>query len=252
MAAIATPEFSTNGSRTQDSHYPQSRAAGARAIRVLVIDEHPIIRRGIASILSEHPNLMVCGEADGFADAMKLAHSSSPHLVITELSLQSGSGLALIKELAAINPATKVCVFSAHEESLFAERALRCGAHGFVHKSAPPSELVNAIHRILDDRVYLSPQMTDRMLSRAIGGNNDGLDCSPIETLSDRELEVFEQIGRGVTTRQIAELLFLSPKTVETYRENIKVKLNLHNATELTQHAVKWVLENGGAVNGSI
>lgn len=252
MATITNPNISTNGSHVEDNNYRPVCAAGSKTIRVLVIDEHPIIRRGIVSVLSEHPSLMVCGEAAGLADAMKLAHNSSPHLVITELSLQSGSGLALIKELAAINPSTKVCVFSAHEESLFAERALRCGAHGFVHKSSAPSELVNAIMRILDDRVYLSPQMTDRMLSRAIGGNGEAIDCSPIETLSDRELEVFEQIGRGVTTRQIAELLFLSPKTVETYRENIKVKLNLHNATELTQHAVKWVLENGGAVNGSI
>lgn len=247
MATIANPEIPARECLAEGRDCPQG-SARAGAIRVLVIDEHPIIRRGIISILSEQPSLLVCGEATGLADAMKLAHDSCPHLVVTELSLQSGSGLALIKKLAVVSPATKVCVFTAHEESLFAERALRCGAHGFVHKSAPVSELVTAIQRILEDRVYLSPRMTDRMLSRAIGGNNDDLDGSPIESLSDRELEVFEQIGRGVTTRQIAEFLFLSPKTVETYRENIKVKLKLRNAAELTQHAVKWVLENGRAV----
>lgn len=216
--------------------------------QVLVVDEHPIVRRGLVALLSEQGGFSVCGEADGLPEAMKLVHEVRPHVVIVELSLHNGSGLELIKELSAVDPTVKICVFSMHDETLFAERALRSGAHGFVSKNATLTEILSALRRILDDRVYLSDQMTNRMLSRAVGGKNDDLDRSPIETLSDRELEVFEQVGRGVTTRQIAEQLFLSPKTVETYRENIKVKLNLQNATELTQHAVKWVLEHSGAV----
>jgi DNA-binding NarL/FixJ family response regulator len=223
-------------------------AAHAGAIRVVVVDEHPIVRRGIAALLEERSEFRLCGEADGLPGAIKLVRDLHPHLVLVELTLQDGSGLELIKELSSIDPAVRVCVFSMHDEALFAERALRAGARGFLSKRAPLREVLSALRRILDGRVYLSDQMTDRMLSRAVGGNGDPIERSPIETLSDRELEVFEQVGRGVTTRQIAEQLFLSPKTVETYRENIKVKLNLHNATELTQHAVKWVLEKSGAI----
>jgi DNA-binding NarL/FixJ family response regulator len=129
-----------------------------------------------------------------------------------------------------------------HDEALYAERALRAGARGYINKEEATERMIAALRRVIDGHVYLSTAMTDRMLSRSIGGEEP--DKSAIETLSDRELEVFEQIGHGVTTRQIAEKLHLSPKTVETYRENIKAKLNLANATELTQHAVQWVLEN--------
>jgi DNA-binding NarL/FixJ family response regulator len=216
--------------------------------RIVVVDEHPIVRRGIAALLEERPEFRLCGEADGLPGAIKLVRDLHPHLVLVELTLQDGSGLELIKELSSIDPVVRICVFSMHDEALFAERALRAGARGFLSKRAPLREVLSALRRILDGRVYLSDQMTDRMLARAVGGNGDPIERSPIETLSDRELEVFEQVGRGVTTRQIAEQLFLSPKTVETYRENIKVKLNLHNATELTQHAVKWVLEKSGAI----
>lgn len=230
-----------------DSHEAVG-VAESGTIRLLVVDSHPVVRRGVIAILENQPNWTVCGEAEGLSDAMKLVHSLRPHMVMLELSLLNGSGLELIKELSASHPTTKICVFSMHAETLFAERALRAGAHGFINKTASAEELVDAIRRVLDDHVYLSDQMTDRMLFRAIGGNSDEIERSPIETLSDRELEVFEHVGRGVTTRQIAEQLFLSPKTVETYRENIKVKLKLQNATELTQHAVKWVLEKSGAL----
>jgi DNA-binding NarL/FixJ family response regulator len=135
-----------------------------------------------------------------------------------------------------------------HDELLFAERCLRAGAHGFVSKNCGIQELLAAIRTVVTDRIYLSEQMTSRILSRALGNSHEERERSPIESLSDRELQVFEQVGRGVTTRQIAERLLLSPKTVETYRENIKIKLRLRNAAELTQHAVKWVLEKGGAL----
>lgn len=237
--------------KCKSSYESKNCANGPKVRRVLIVDDQPIVRRGLSAAFSDQPEFEICGETDGLSDAMKLVYELRPHLVIMELSLNNGSGLELIKELSASYPGTKICVFSVQDEALFAERALRAGAHGYISKSLNLDGVLDAIRRILDDHVYLSDQMTDRMLSRAVAGAADNLQRSPVETLSDRELEVFEQVGHGVTTRQIAERLFLSPKTVETYRENIKVKLNLQNATELTQHAVKWVLEQGGTIDGS-
>lgn len=172
-----------------------------------------------------------------------MCQQSRPHLVILEVVLREGNGLELIRQLSSQETPAQVLVCSMHDETLYAERVLRAGARGFVSKYQPLERIVDALRRILDGRVYLSDFMTDRMLYRTISGHGDG-EKSPVETLSDRELEVFVQLGNGVTTRQIAQNLTLSPKTIETYRENIKAKLNLRNGMELTQHAVQWVLEN--------
>jgi DNA-binding NarL/FixJ family response regulator len=211
-------------------------------MRIMIVDDHPIVRQGLALLINREPDLKVCGEAEGLSQAMKRLHECDPDVVIADISLENGSGLELIKELQSIRPAVKILVCSMHDEALYAERALRAGARGYINKEEATERMIAALRRVIDGHVYLSTAMTDRMLSRSIGGEEP--DKSAIETLSDRELEVFEQIGHGVTTRQIAEKLHLSPKTVETYRENIKAKLNLANATELTQHAVQWVLEN--------
>lgn len=212
-------------------------------IRILVVDDHQLVRRGLSVLISAQPDMEVIAEADGPPAAMKLFHEHRPDLVIVDLSLHEGSGLELIKDINAQQTCAKVLVCSMHDELLYAERALRAGAHGYVSKEAGVEELLAAIRRVLDGRVYLSERMTDRMLSRTVGALDD-VRQSPVETLSDRELEVFEEIGKGVGTREIAQKLVLSPKTVETYRENIKAKLNLKNATELTRHAVQWVLEH--------
>jgi DNA-binding NarL/FixJ family response regulator len=210
--------------------------------RILLVDDHPVVRKGLATILNGEKDWEVCAEAAGMSQALKCFLDHRPDLVLTDLTLENGSGLELIKELASLQQDVKVIAISMHDEMLFAERALRAGARGYIRKDEKPEQMVQAIRRVLDGRIHLSEQMTNRMLSRTVSGDVNPR-MSPIETLSDRELEVLQQIGNGIPTRKIAENLHISRKTVETYRENIKAKLNLANGTELTQHAVRWVLE---------
>lgn len=214
---------------------------------VFIVDDHPLVRAGFNHLVANEPDLEMCGEADGQSQALRQMRHRPVDVVLAAISLKNGTGLELTRELAAMSPDVRVLIYSKHDDSLYAERALRAGAKGYVNKREPAPVLLTAIRRVLNGQFYLSDQMTERMLCRTIGngnGNGNPADESPLETLSDRELEVFELIGEGVTTRQIADRLFLSPKTVETYRENIKAKLNLKNAMELMQHAVKWTLEN--------
>lgn len=166
-------------------------------------------------------------------------------ITIVDLTLADGNGLELTKDLIALNSDAKILVCSMHQELPYAERALRAGAKGYIHKSAAPATLLSAMRNILDGQLYLSPQLADRMLSR-LSPNSDRESNSPLDGLSDRELEVFEEIGHGSTTKQIACKFDLSPKTIDTFRENLKQKLRLENSTELTQHAVRWTLENAG------
>lgn len=210
--------------------------------RVLIVDDHPIVRRGLSSLFSREPDFEVCGDSGSCEEALRLFRQTRPHLVTIEVVMRDGSGLELIREFAAFDSTADVVVVSGQSETLYAERALRAGAKGFLAKTESPERILTAFRRVLDGRIYLSDHMTDRMLCRTIHSNGEST-YDPITTLSDRELEVFEQLGRGNTTRHIAANLRLSPKTVETYRENIKGKLNLRNAMELTQHAVQWVLE---------
>lgn len=219
-----------------------SQRSDRRTTRVLIVDDHPIVRQGLRLMLDGEDDLCVCGEADGMTQAIQLFLETNPDVVIADISLENGSGIELVKELMTHDSNLKILICSMHEESLFAERALHAGAKGYINKDEAVDKLVEAVRRVASGRVYLSDQMTDRMLCRQVGAGDEP-PKSAIETLSDRELEVFGQIGHGETTREIAAKLHLSPKTVETYRENIKRKLNLSNATELTQHAVRWVLE---------
>jgi DNA-binding NarL/FixJ family response regulator len=216
---------------------------GKRPIRIMIVDDHPIVRQGMALLIGKSPSMEICAEADGMSEAIQRFIQTQPDLVIADISLNDGSGIELIKEIVAIKHDCRILVSSMHDESLFAERALRAGAMGYISKEEATETVIDAIQQVLRGKIYLSPRMTERMLSRALGAG-DELTSSPIDGLSDRELEVFELIGHGITTRQIAAKLDLSPKTVETYRENIKTKLNLSNATELTRHAVQWVLED--------
>ena len=174
---------------------------------------------------------------------MQQVMEKKPDFVIVDISLKSGHGIELIKQIHAQNEKIKMLVLSMHDESLFAERAIRAGAMGYLNKEQSRTRILEAIRSILSGEVFLSDAMTARMLTRTMGKSNDE-DKSPIETLSDRELQVFELIGQGLTVREIASKLQLSPKTVETYRENIKAKLDLDNATELIRHAVQWVMED--------
>ncbi len=211
--------------------------------RILVVDDHPIVRRGLRQLFDDEPDMEVVGEAEDTTDALEQLKAVEPDLVIVDLSLKSGHGLELIPQIKAKNERVKMLVSSMHDESLFAERVLRAGASGYISKQESPSELIKAIRQVLRGEIYLSSRMANRILGRIVGGET--LEKDPIGGLSDRELQVFEMIGQGLRTKQIAEKLDLSPKTIEAHREKIKTKLNLKSGAELSRHATQWVLENG-------
>jgi DNA-binding NarL/FixJ family response regulator len=209
--------------------------------RVLIVDDHPIVRRGLADMLSEEPDLEVCGEAAGVEEALTVVEANRPDLVVIDLSLRSGHGIELVEQIKARFGTVKMLVSSMHDELLFAERCLRAGAMGYIAKQEPSENLLHAIRQVLRDEIYLSQRMSSRLLHQARGGK--AIDDDPVRSLSNRELEVFEMIGQGLTIRQIAGKLQLSPKTIETHREKVKGKLNLRNSAELGRRAVQWVLE---------
>jgi len=209
----------------------------------LVVDDHPIVCRGLRQLFGDESDLEFVGEAEDVATALKQLQAVDPDLVIVDLSLKNSHGLELIPQIKARNGRVKMLVSSMHDESLFAERVLRAGASGYISKQESPSELIQAIRRVLRGEIYLSSRMSNRLLGRIVGGET--LENDPISGLSNRELQVFEMIGQGLRTKQIAQQLDLSPKTIEAHRENIKTKLNLKSGAELSRHATQWVLENG-------
>jgi DNA-binding NarL/FixJ family response regulator len=213
--------------------------------RILIVDDHPVVRRGLRMLIDDEPDLFVCGEAGDADEAIRVLDAKKPELVIVDLSLKESSGLELIKRIKSRNAAVKMLVSSMFDESLYAERVLNAGALGYVSKQEAMEKVIEAIRCVLSGRVYLSAAMSDRMLHR-LARDHQATERSPVETLSDRELEVFEMIGRGRTTAEIAGQLHLSVKTVETHREKVKAKLGLKTAAELYQHAVRWVLEQSG------
>lgn len=214
--------------------------AGRRRARVFIVDDHPIVRKGIAELLRSAADMEVCGDAATIEDALRRIGETRPDLAIIDLSLPGAGGLDLLKDLAARHPEVKSVVLSMHDETLFAERALRAGARGYVMKQEAVPELETALRRVLEGKIYLSPAMSERMLGLMARGRAPS-ESSPLERLSDRELEVFEMIGRGMGTRDIARKLHLSVKTIESHREHIKGKLALPSASKLVQHASQWV-----------
>jgi len=214
-----------------------------KAKNIFIVDDHPLIRRGVRQLFEAEPMLSTCGEAATIADALIGIKESTPDLVIVDISLPDGSGLDLIKRIKLINDSLPILVSSMHDEGLLAERVLRAGAMGYVSKQEAPEHLVGAIKKIFEGKVYLSERVTDRLLTNSYAGNKSTIPQSPIEALSNRELEVFEQIGEGFSTVQIAEHLNLSVKTIETHRAHIKEKLSLASSAELIRHAVQWSLE---------
>jgi len=208
--------------------------------KVMIVDDHPIVRRGLANMIATQADLEVCGEAADVADTMQKLDSIRPDVVVIDLSLKTGHGIELIEQIKSRNEQIKMLVSSMHDETLFAERALRAGAMGYITKQEPIENLLDAIRQVLRGEIYLSARMTGRLLRHVQGGR--AVDEDPIASLSNREIEVFEMIGQGRTTQQIANNLGLSPKTIETHREKIKEKLNLKNSTELNRSAIQWVL----------
>lgn len=210
--------------------------------KVLLVDDHPVVRKGLSLLIKDDPGLSVCGEASNAAECMVLLKKLMPDMVLTDVSLGASSGLELVKDIRGVNTNIPILVFSIHDEDLYAERALSAGANGYIMKQADSDSLLKAIHKVLDGEIYLSPAMTSRML-RKLSGNKDASQkpVAGVDMLSDRELEVFGLIGHGLSTSIIAEKLHLSEKTIETYRAHIKEKFNLENASELTRAAVYWV-----------
>jgi DNA-binding NarL/FixJ family response regulator len=226
-----------NGSKT---------STGKKPAKILIVDDHPLVREGLAVRIASQPDLKVCGEAADVAEAMERVKATAPDLVIIDLSLKSGHGIDLIKQIRVQYDQVKMLVASMYDDSMYAERVLNAGALGYINKQEMPERILDAIRQVLLGKVYLSASMTERVLHRLAAVSAPfGVGASPVTSLSDRELEVFELIGRGVKTSQIASRLHLSVKTIETHREKIKVKLNVKTSTELSRYAVQWVLENG-------
>jgi DNA-binding NarL/FixJ family response regulator len=214
-------------------------AAGRK--RVFVVDDHPIVREGLTLLINREPDLMVCGEAEETQAALEAIARIRPDVLVVDISLSGPDGLDLIKTVRAGAASPPMLVLSMHDELIYAERALRAGASGYIMKQAGTERVLVALRRILKGEVYLSDRAASRMVQHYVRGSAAA--ARPVEAeLSDRELEVYRLIGEGHGTRQIAEELHLSIKTVETYQAHIKEKLSLKNARELVQHAIEWTL----------
>ena len=218
------------------------KKASRRCARVMLVDDHPVVRHGLAQAIGHAGDLEVCAQAASAGEAMAAFDDAAPDVVVIDLSLEDGSGMDLIKQIKSASPNTRMLVASMHDENLYAERVLRAGAMGYINKEESMEKIVEAIQQVMRGRIYLSSNMADQVLNRVTRGDDD-VDQSPVESLSDRELEVFQQIGQGLTTRQIAEKLHLSPKTIETHREHIKTKLNISNNNQLVRFAAQWMIE---------
>jgi len=221
------------------------RTHSKKRARVLIVDDHPAVREALALRISRQSDLEVCGEAADMSEALRMVADTQPEVAIVDISLKTGSGIELIKRIKDRNYSVRMLVWSMHSESLYAERALRAGALGYINKDQATDKIIEAIRRVLDGKVYLSEAMAEKMLHRAVGGSREEVAQSPLDVLADRELEVFRLIGQAVKTAEIAERLHLSMKTVETYRDRIRQKLDLSNGTELAHYATKWAIENG-------
>jgi DNA-binding NarL/FixJ family response regulator len=212
--------------------------------QVLIVDDHPAVREALALRIERQADLEVCGEAADMSEALRLIAETRPDVAVIDISLKTASGIDLIKRIRDRNDHVRIVVWSMHSESLYAERALRAGALGYVNKDQATDRIIEAIRRVLAGKVYLSEAMTERMVQRSVGGTREGATRSPLDVLADRELEVFRLIGEGLKTVEIAERLHLSVKTVETYRDRIRQKLALDDGTRLAHYATQWLLEN--------
>lgn len=232
MAADLKPNFTTTMKGTM--------GAKKNPTRILIVDDHPLMRKGISQLISNEKDMVVCGEAEDAHKALTAIGATKCDVVILDISLGATSGIELLKNIKVRYPKLLVLVLSMHDETVYAQRALRAGAAGYIMKQEGAERIMVALRKILGGEVYLSERLGNKMLNTLVGGRTS-LNGSPIEELSDRELEVFGLIGQGHGTRPIAEKLHLSVKTIESHRAHIKEKLDLKNATELVHHAIQWV-----------
>ena len=214
---------------------------GAKKKAVFLVDDHPIVRQGLTLLINREPDLTVCGEAEEMHSALSAILAVKPDILIVDISLNGPDGLELLKNVRLSSPRLPVLILSMHDESIYAERALRAGANGYIMKQEATEKVLVALRRILSGEIYVSDRITNSMLQHYVRGANPA-EHSSIADLTDRELEVFRLIGEGHGTRQIADTLHLSVKTVESYQAHIKEKLSLRNARELVQHAIEWTV----------
>jgi DNA-binding NarL/FixJ family response regulator len=208
--------------------------------KVFLVDDHPLVREWLTQLIQREGDLTVCGEAEDTQQALKEIEETQPDIVIADITLKTTHGLELVKDLQARHPSLPLLILSMHDESLYAERVLRAGARGYITKQEATKRILLAIRQVLSGQIYISEKMASRMVHKMVLGRA-AEQRSPIERLTDRELEVFQLIGRGQGTRRIAEELHLGIKTVESYRARIKEKLKLEDGTQLLQHAIQWV-----------
>ena len=222
----------------------KSGIAPAEKMRILLVDDHPMVRERLTEVIQREADLMVCGEAEDRFRALELIASTRPHLAIVDLTLRRSHGMELIKDIRTQHPDLAVLVVSMHDETLHAERVIRAGARGYITKQEATRKIMLAIRTVLNGGVYLSEKMASQIAAKAVGRAQAGPNL-PVNSLSDRELCVFELIGQGRSTRQIADELHLDIRTIETYRARIKEKLNLKDANDLLQHAIHWMQLEG-------
>ena len=212
--------------------------------RILIVDDHPMMRQGLAQLIGLEADLSACGEAETAEQALGCISTLKPDLVLADISLPGKNGLELIKDFQALQPGLQVLVISMHDESLYAERVLRAGGRGYIMKQEGGKKLMQAIRQVLSGRIYVSEKMSALILEM-FSGRQAGAESSPVKNLTDREFEVFQLIGEGKGTREIAEKLHLSIKTVDVHRANVKAKLKLESASELIRFAVRWLESQG-------
>jgi len=220
----------------------QKRSPATGKKKVFVIDDHPIVRERVAELINQEPDLEVCGEAEDAVQAVKAITAAPPDIAIVDITLKDTYGIELIKQLKDLHPKLPILVLSMHDESLYGERALRSGAKGYLTKQEASKKIVDAIRRILRGEIYVSDKLAGTLVRKVAGGDTTA-GGSPVDVLTDRELEVFQLLGQGLTVREVAERLFVSAKTVEAHREHIKQKLNFKTSSELLRFAIQYTLQ---------
>ena len=248
--SVASGKVVSQSSVSSDNDFvtkPPTKTAAVAATpqtRIMIVDDHELMRYGLKELMAGQPDLMVCGEASDHQEALREFEKTAPDLLIVDVSLKTSNGLELVKTFKAKRPGIRIIVLSMFDENLYAERALRAGAVAFVSKQQPSHAILDAIRAVMAGEIYLSDKMTRDLLQRAVGQHATP-PTSPVEQLSDRELEIFQLLGTAASTAQIAKTLHLSASTVETYRTRLKIKLNIKSTAELVRQATVWVMEHG-------
>lgn len=234
----------TIGTNPPSARSPESDETALSRRRIVLVDDHPVTREGVRVLIDQEPDLVVCGQSDSAPAALQLIQTVKPELAIVDITLKSVSGIELMKSIKAVMPELPVLIMSMHDELLYAERALRAGAKGYIMKHEASDRILVAVRKVLAGELYLSENMKERMLHSLVRSRKDEV-VFTIDTLSDREMEVFQLIGNGFSTRQIADKLKLSVKTIDSYREHLKLKLRLKKGSDLVRHAIQWVRSEG-------